>query len=137
MVGDDDVQASGFAIFDLIDRADSTVYRDNQPDPFMGQLVEGVTVQAVTFVHAVGDIGFDIGSECCERLHKQRRRGHAVGIKVTINDDPFAILDGASDTGDGLIHPFHEERVGGLPIALQEAAGVGRRGEATIEKALS
>ncbi len=57
VVGDDQVQADGAGVGRLDGRADAAVHADDQVNPFAAQRRQGVEVQAIPFVHAVGDVG--------------------------------------------------------------------------------
>ena len=90
MVGDDQVQARP-GLLDLVDRADAAVDGDDDAHARGVEAPQGVEVQAIALVHAVGDVGLHLRAQGRQGLDQQGRGGHAVGVKVAVDGDRLAL----------------------------------------------
>jgi hypothetical protein len=96
MVGHDHIQPHLPGIGHLGHAADATVHRDQHLRGLCNP-ANGVQVQPVAFVHAVGDVGADPRPGHLQRAHQQRGRADAVHVEVAVDADRLAALDGVQD----------------------------------------
>ena len=119
MVGDDDLQRSA-RLIDLVHRADATIHGDHQAHTLAIQLAQGAQVQPIALVHAIGNVGANVGPQAGQRLHQQRGRGHAIRVKVAIDGDRRPPVDRSNQHVHRPVHILHFERIVGQPLASQE-----------------
>jgi hypothetical protein len=62
VVGDDQVQSDAAGMLGFLHRADAAVHGDHKAHAFIKQSIQGIDVQAVAFVEAVGDVAAHHGS---------------------------------------------------------------------------
>jgi hypothetical protein len=141
VVGDDHIQANAVGVDHFSHRADAAIYSDHQVGgKFFLDFAQGVAVQAIPLVYAVGDVGADLHlgqAEAAQRLGKQDGGGHAVGVEIAIDDDSFISFDGLLQAGDRLVHVGQAKGVGAFQIAVvEEGLHVGRVYDATVIKDL-
>ena len=120
MIGDDHVQANSIGEGDLLHGANPAVHGDDQGHAVLAQPAQRLLVQTITFVHAIRDVGRHLATQRFQRLGEQRGAGDAVRVKIAVDRDLFAALDGGPDAGDGLRHPAHEERIVQRVVAAVE-----------------
>src|SRR5438552_3959075 len=72
---------------------DSAVDGDDDVAALIGDCSEGLVVEAVAFVDAVGDVRLRLCAEKLEAKQKDRARGYAVGVVVTVDGDSSAGAD--------------------------------------------
>ena len=123
MVGHDQLQPQFSGPAGLGHAGDPAVDRDDEVRSLPGQRRQGVGVEAVSLLEAVGDVPRGLGVDRFEAAHQDRRGAHAVGVVVAIDDDLPA--------GPGC----HQDAVGGRGDA-GERLGIAQVGERAGEKGL-
>ncbi len=100
------------------------------------ELADGVGVEAVAFVDAVGDVVIDVGSGGFEGVPEHGGAGDAVDVVVAIEGDFFVGADGVNDAIGGGVHVGEE--IGGEEVfefGVEEGGGGGfRGGEAAVDE---
>jgi hypothetical protein len=91
---------------------------------FLETAVNSRWTQPISFLGAKWKKAVHSRATPCEYALKKRKRGNPVHIIVTIEDDSFAGLDGATDTADGWLH-------------LRQKKGIFELAKARLEKTRS
>ena len=146
VVGDDQIDAELFGDLRLIDGGDAAVDGDDEGRAVAVELFDGLAVEAVALVDAVGDVGLDAfggvaeGDEC---VPEDGGGGDAVDVVVAVDGELFTGLHGfrdpfcgVGDAGKGggvdqVLELGPQELACGLNVvgaeaAVDQAAGGGR-----------
>lgn len=136
VVGDDHVQADVVGVLHLKHRANAAVDGDDQVSAFGFQLGQGLDVQAVPFIDAVGDVRpyqIPVYPQAAQRLRQQHSAGHAVGIKITVDDDRFFVINRLFNAGNGFVHVWQQKGIGRFQVMpFQKSLNVARLDDAPV-----
>ena len=121
VVGDDQFDAQFAGEVRLVDAADAAIDGDEQFALVGGQRADGLGVQSVAFVDAMGDVVADVGAEQFQAEPEDGGAGHAVDVVIAVDDDSPSCGDGGMDAAGGL-------------FAAGQQVGIAQGGELRIEK---
>ena len=94
MIGDDQLQADFARRESRLDASDAAIDADHQRCSALGQRPQRVAREPVAFFQPIGHVVRCVRSNQLEAREENRRRGHAVGIVVAIDDNLPPGLDG-------------------------------------------
>ena len=117
VVGDDDLHAEFIGQLDLVEAGDAAIDGDHQLGAALGQLADGVGVEAVALIDAVGDVIIDLCAEDFQQVPQDGHAGDAVHVVIAVDGDFFPVRDRALDVFGGLrdaVHRFRLDQVGQL-----------------------
>jgi hypothetical protein len=103
VIGDDHIKPPRRGQGHFRHAANAAVHRDQQAGLFSDPR-HCVRIQAVSFVHTIGNIGADPAAGGLQRVDQQRGRGHAVGIEVAVDADNLTPLQCLQNAGHGRSH---------------------------------
>ena len=130
VVGDHEFEPEIAGMPGLGDACDAAVDRHDEARALACERGEGLRVEAVAFFEPVGHVPGGIGIERVEALDQDRRRTHAVGVVVAVDDDLPARPCRREDPVGRLSHAGQEIRVAQVGHrARQEGFDVARAGE--------
>ena len=99
VVRDDYVQAQRAGVRDFVHGANAAVHRDQQISLARDQR-NGFRVEPVALIHAIGNVRAHLRAGRLQGGYEQRRGAYAVRVKIAVDAESLAALDGAH-------HPFH------------------------------
>ena len=121
VVGDDQLDAQLAGQGRLFHAGDAAIHGDDQLGPVGGQAADGLGVQPVAFVDAMGDVVAGLGAEQFQAEPEDGRAADAVDVVVAV--------DGDRPPGRDRV----EDPLGGRGAAGQRA-GIAERGEFRVEE---
>ncbi len=101
MVGYDDLRPQVASHLHLPAGRDPAVDRNDQPRPAGDDLADGLFVEAVTLLEAVGDVVVDVRISHPQDPPQDGCAGDAVDVVVAVDDDLAALLDRLADQVGG------------------------------------
>ncbi len=128
MVGDDDFQAGGLGLRDLLDGGYAAVDGQHEAAAVCGEAGERFATDAVALVETARQVPLDVGAELAQHMDGERGRTDAVDVVVPVHADPLAGGDRRPDRVARLAHGTERKRVVGRQLRIQEAprfSGIG------------
>jgi hypothetical protein len=119
VIGDDEIDAALFGDLSGFYGGDAAVDGDDELGAAVDDLAEGVGIEAVAFFEAVGDVEVDFAAQDVDGVPEDGGGGDAVDVVVAVDDDFFAVADGAGDAVGG----FGEVGNGGGVVEIIGAGG--------------
>ncbi|HEU4658013.1 MAG TPA: hypothetical protein VFR97_10825 [Capillimicrobium sp.] len=127
VVGDQDVDARGARLGDLLDGRDRAVGGDEQLRARGGQARDRVRTQPVAVLEPAREIPVHLGAEGAQRAHEDRRRADPVDVVVAVDGDPRAGGDVPAHERERVVETGEPGRrmrlVGGQPRARRVGVG--------------
>ena len=117
MVGDDNLDAFAFQVFDLIGGGDAVVDRDDQIGVQPNNALDRLSRKAIALFEAQGNEGDDLGPERSEPTRHDGSCRYAVHVEIAEDEDARAAFERREQSFDDLFHAFDVIRV--APIALE------------------
>ena len=137
MIGDDQLQAEPARFLGLGQAGDAAIDRNHQRGARLGDLPQGLGVEAVTFLQAIGHVEIDTRPQQAQRLPEDGRARDAIGVVVAVDADAAAGAGGGVQALGGLGGAGQQlRRVQARQRRLKEAAGDVRLVEAAVEQQL-
>ena len=93
MIGHDHLHSAFIGVFYLIRRGGSGVNGNYQAHASVSERIYRLSVEPVALGNPVGYISCDIRSPALEKRIKQCRRGHAVGVIISVNTDHLKFIE--------------------------------------------
>ena len=97
VVGDDQFDAQFPGEDRLVDAADAAIDGHQQFALVGGQRADGLAVEPVAFVDAMGNVVAHVGAEQFQAEPEDRRAGHAVDVVIAVDEDSLSGGDGGMD----------------------------------------
>ncbi len=129
MIGDDQGQADLAGDLGFLYGGDAAVHGNHRVGPIPANLPQGLGVDAIPFLQAVGHVERDPAAGQGQQVPQDGRRGNSVDVVVSVDDDRPSLLDLTGDDSGGFDGPG--ERLGGqqsFELGVQEGSdglGVG------------
>ncbi len=111
MVGDDDIDAELVGAAHHFGGADSGIHADNQLHSLHGGGLHDFRPHTVTVLQTVRDVIRGDAAGEFKGLGEQHDAGGAVHVVVAVDEDRFALADGAGDAFDGRRHVAHGQGI--------------------------
>ena len=118
MVGDDDVQAEGTGLRDLVDRGDGAVGGEQQARAALGEPLHRRRAEPVAVLRAAGQVGVHVGSEDPQHAHEDGGRADAVDVVVAVDRRARARAHVREDQIDRGVDPGEGPEV--MPLARRQ-----------------
>ncbi len=135
VVGDDDVNVMAAGEGDGFEGGAAAVDGDEEICAVVDGGLDGVAVEAVAFIDAVGDVGMDIGGGGGEGVPEHGGAGDAIDVVVAVEGDFFLVADGGGDAVGGDVDVGEEGRGGEIfELGIEEGEGGGGVGDAAVEE---
>ena len=115
MVGDDDLDALAFQVFDLIGGGDAVIDRDDQIGVQPNNALDRLSRKTVALFEAQGNEGDDLCPERSEPTRHNRSCRYAVHVEIAEDEDARTTFERCEQSFDDLFHAFDVMRV--APIA--------------------
>ena len=104
---------------------------------FFEAIFHTIATEAVALIHTMREIDIGLKTERAEDLLKQCGGGDAIHIVIAKDDERFAKLARAEQSGDGFVHIRQEKRISEiLKARTEKILNGGRIAEAAIDEAL-
>ena len=146
MVADDDVQAQGARLRDLVDGGDGAVGGEQQARAALGEPLHRRRAEPVAVLGAAGQVPVHVGPQAAQHAHEDRGRADAVDVVVAVHRHARARAhvredqsDRRVDAGEGrevMALARRQPRARGLLLAQPAAHEDLREREAHAEPAL-
>ena len=125
MVGDNHVHLLLLGVPGLVHGGDAAVHRDNEADPPLFQGAHSLPVEAVAFLHPVGDVGNDRPSLAPKKIGEQTGGRNAVHVIVPVDGHRLPPLQSGAQPRRRKVHVLHQKRVvEQLPAGGQKGLGL-------------
>ena len=121
VVGDDHVDAEAVGIGSFLHGRYTAVDGDDQADPHPVQRIHGGGVDAVAFLHAVGDVELTRDAAPAQIICHHAGAGDPVHVIIAVDRDMFSVRDGALQTR-------HRRR------EIRQQQGIAQQGLAAVQK---
>ena len=137
MVGDDQIDAALASDEGGFDGGDAAIDGDDEFGAVVDDLGQGLGIQAVSFVDAMGNVGFDFSAEEGDGVPENAGGGDAIDVVIAVDDDFFRVGDGLGDAPGGGGETGQEGRLGqGAQAGGKKALGGVESGNPPIEEHL-
>ena len=121
----------------LLDGGDAAIDRQQQVRLAVAPGADGVGVQPVAFLDAMGHVIGHFGAQHFQAQPEDRRAGHAVDVIIAVDDDPLAGGQGVVDSPHGLGAARQELRIAQRgKLGVEEVPGAVRIGDAAADQQL-
>jgi hypothetical protein len=125
MIADDDVNAVLSQMRDELDLGDATISRDQERKSLVFEALDHGLAEAVPSL-TIREVNLDpVSPKRPQRFIKQRGAGDAVNVEIPLDEDLFAVAQGAVNALDGLADAAQlPGRVQICSVGIEEFLGV-------------
>ena len=108
MVRDDDLEAKGVGVVNLLKGGGSAVQSDNTAESVLNGPIKAFLGKTVAFAASIGDVVSNIGTVLAQKTKTQSDRRGAVDIVIAVQQNSLPVINAFGHGFEGLVHAFHQ-----------------------------